>query len=201
MDSLVQLFSEKTFETSTALSAFYMWILFNYLSTMLNCDLQHALRTSPLAQHAVAIITLYFLFTVIDSKNDAGVGIVWAKTFVVYVLLVMLIKSKWYFAVPSIALLVVDQTIKIHVNRLEKHGHDTQDWQRARRIINVFNIALITAGFVHYVAFQAIDHRADFTFGKLFFMTSCRPDRQAPGSSQVGGSGAPLPQSGLRARR
>ncbi len=63
--------------------------------------------------HAFGLTAFFFLFTILDSNNKSiYLVLVWVKTILIYVLFVLMTKSKWYFIVPVIILLLVDQTIK-----------------------------------------------------------------------------------------
>lgn len=171
MSSLTEVFTQKTFETTSALSAFYLWIAFSYLTGFLNCDIQRFIREHPITQHIIAILTFFFLFTVLDSKNDVGITVIWVKTLFVYFVFIALIKSKWYFVLPSLGLLIADQTIKMHINYIEKRNEPKEKIDRmrkARRIINIVNIVTITLGFAHYLVKQVRDKKDDFSMYKFF---------------------------------
>ena len=46
-DKIANFFANKTFETTSALSAFYLWIAFSYLGSLLNCDIQRFIAMHP----------------------------------------------------------------------------------------------------------------------------------------------------------
>jgi len=170
-----------TFDTSTALSSMYLWLLFGFLSTMINCDLQRFIHSHPLARHIVAFIAFFFLFTIIDTNNKTNMATIWVKTFVVYVLFILTTKSKWYFAMPVLGLLLIDQSIKKHVSLMQSQNKididTTLKYKEASRFINVFVTATIIAGAIHYIFVQKQEYGKSFSYSKFFLgtMTCSKP--------------------------
>ena len=164
----------KSFDMTYALSALYLWLLFNFLSKMINCDLQRFMADSDLVRHLVAVVSFFFLFCILDPESvKAGLAATWVKTIAVYLLFVCAIKSKWYFAVPVLVLLLVDQSIKLDA----KHKGDEATKARAARVsrrINYAIIALIGVGFVQYGALQYRERGADFSLYKLVVASGCK---------------------------
>ena len=176
MDLFGDMFSSNTFDTKTALSGLYLWLLFGYLSTMVSCDLQRWMKDSLLFRHFVGIIAFFFLFTVLDTSNKATIGSLWIKTFFVYVIFLMMVKSKWYFAIPVILLLVGDQSLKVHSDYLEKEGKDKKEIEQIdsyRQMINKLIIALIIGGFFHYMFRQWNEFGDKFSFSTFLFSYGC----------------------------
>jgi hypothetical protein len=172
------IFSENTFDTKTALSGLYLWLLFGYLSTMVSCDLQRWMRDSLLFRHFVGIIAFFFLFTVLDTSNKAPIGAMWLKTFFVYGIFLMMVKSKWYFAVPVLLLLVGDQSLKAHSDYLGKNDatknkKEIEQYDNYRQIINKLIIALIIGGFFHYMLRQWNEFGDQFSFSTFLFSYGC----------------------------
>jgi hypothetical protein len=167
-----------TFDTTNALSGMFLWIIFGYLATLLNCDLQRFLRTNPLWIHAFGLTAFFFLFTILDANNKS-VYQVWLKTLMVYILFVLMTKSKWYFIVPVIILLLVDQTIKKDLafrksSQLENLEQYEEIQEIITRFLNICIIVLILIGAIHYAYIQKRDH-TDFTWFKfLFTFGKCR---------------------------
>jgi len=177
-DSLTQsIFSADTFDTKTALSGLYLWLLFGYLSTMVSCDLQRWMRDSLLFRHFVGIIAFFFLFTVLDTSSKAPIGALWLKTLFVYAIFLMMVKSKWYFAVPVLLLLVVDQSIRAHSDYVGKSKTDAkkevEQYNNYRQIINNLIIALVAGGFFHYMFRQWNEFGNKFSFSTFLFSYGC----------------------------
>jgi hypothetical protein len=170
-----------TFDTSTALSSMYLWLLFGYLSSMINCDLQRIIKKSQLVRHLVALVAFYFLFTIIDGNNKTNMMTIWVKTLVVYLLFVLTTKSKWYFALPTLGLLLVDQSIKKHVTLSKAQDKlnesDEIRWLSISRLLNIVVTTIIVIGCIHYGILQFQQHRADFSWYKFVFGTaSCKQE-------------------------
>ena len=168
---------EDTFDSKEALSALYLWLLFGFLSSMVSCDMQRWMNQHPAFRHLVGIVAFFFLFTIIDQKNKQPVGTVWLKTFFVYFVFILMIKSKWQFGLPVLALLLVDQSIRVQVEYLEKAGGQEVDtiatWNTVRSIISIVLGVLIVAGVVHYAIRQKEEFGSKFNWATFFFTSKC----------------------------
>lgn len=167
---------EDSFDTATALSSMYLWLLFGFLSSMVSCDMQTWMQTHPGFRHALGIIAFFFLFTVLDSQNKLGVGYTVLKTLMVYMLFILLTKSKWYFSLPALALMIADQTIKVHINYLQNNGADSaalSGWKDARRYLLYTMTVSIVLGAIHYAWRQRNEFGAEFKWSKLLFSHTC----------------------------
>jgi hypothetical protein len=167
------IFSADTFDIKKALSGLYLWLLFGYLSTMVSCDLQRWMKDSLLFRHFVGIIAFFFLFTVLDSSNKVPIGALWIKTFFVYAIFLMMVKSKWYFAVPVLLLLVIDQSIRAHSEYIAKNKETIEQYDNYRQMINKLIIALIIGGFFHYMFRQWNEFGDNFSFSTFLFSYGC----------------------------
>jgi len=158
----------------------YLWLIFGFLSTMLNCDLQRFLTSHPAFVHFMGIIAFFFLFTIIDTNNKTSIGAVWLKTLLVYLLFVLMTKSKWYFVIPILLLLLIDQTVKKDIAIRQAAGNNVEDetiqrQQHITRNINIMIFILIIVGVVHYMILQYQQYRQDFSILKFFFgITKCK---------------------------
>lgn len=169
----MELFSG-SFDTTNALSGMFLWLIFSYLSTLLNCDLQRMLRHNPLWIHFFGVVAFFFLFTLLDSNNKTDIWIVWAKTVLLYVLFVLMTKSKWYFVLPVIVLLLMDQTIKksiaLREAREERPLDDMRAFQRTvTTVVNVLIVGLVLVGFAQYAYLQKLEYQERFSVYKLLF--------------------------------
>lgn len=169
-----------TFDTTNAMSGMFLWVVFGYLSVLLNCDLQRFLRNHPAVVHLFGVVAFFFLFTLLDSNNKTSIGVIWFKTFFVYLLFVLLTKSKWYFAVPVLGLLLLDQTLKKNVLIKEAAGEDVaknrEFQQDATSLINKAIIVLIVLGTLHYMHLQYKEYGSGFSLAKFFFgVSKCKP--------------------------
>jgi hypothetical protein len=156
----------------------YLWIIFGFLSTMLNCDIQKAMHTSPAILHCMGILAFFFLFTVLDSANNAPLYVLWGKTLSVYALFLMWIKSKFYFSVVVLLILAVDQNIKVQISHQNTDASKvfltrTDHLTTARKWLWGSAVAVIVTGFVAYVVRQYLEFRGDFSLIRLVFGIGC----------------------------
>jgi hypothetical protein len=173
-----------SFDTNTALSGIFLWLLFGLLAPLVNCDLQRVIRKNPIVMHLVSIIAFFFLFTVIDTTNQSNLVTSWVKTLLVYVLFVLATKSKWYFVLPTLALLIVDQSITKHVTFEKHHDPDQWDIQRPgnkaeryrviRRVLLAAVILNIVIGAIQYAHLQHTEYKNRFSW-VTFFVGSAKP--------------------------
>lgn len=63
------------------------------------------------------------LFTIVDEKAEkVPVQFLLLKTVIVYIAFVMMTKSKWYFSLPVLMALVLDQMLKYYSDYLKMSG-------------------------------------------------------------------------------
>lgn len=162
-----------SFDGMSALAALYLWLMFNYLSTILNCDLQKLLHENVYVKHLLGLIAFYFLFTVLDPNSTTSVGITFLKTIIVYILFMMITKSKWYFSLTAISILLIDQILKNHITYLQKKdpSADVSTFEKARFGLEISMIIIIIIGYMHYFAIQRRDYKQDFSWLKFVFGT------------------------------
>lgn len=168
-----------TFDTTYALSGIFLWTIFGFLSSILNCDIQRMIQKNPIFFHLVGVTSFFFLFTVIDTNNSTHISIVWLKTVIVYALFVLMTKSKWYFVLPILILLLIDQTYKKHIQFLkaqtkEEDAASLEELDNTQQItnkyINTMIIVLIFIGTAHYMYLQKIQHKSKFSLYNFFFL-------------------------------
>jgi hypothetical protein len=165
-----------TFDTTNALSGIYLWIIFAYLSTTLNCDLQRLLMKNPIFIHIMGWTSFFFLFTLLDANNKTTMSIILIKTVFVYIMFVLMTKSKWYFVVPVLGILLIDQAIKKRVAIYSQNESTSKASVEAMKIqqayisywLNIVIIVLIIVGSLHYMYLQHIEYGKDFSFYKFF---------------------------------
>lgn len=182
-----------SFDTTNAMFALFLWLLFGFLSHMVNCDLQRMIKQSVAIRHIIGLTAFFFLFTIIDGGNkDVDVLTLFFKTTLVYVLFIFTTKSKWYFTLPVLGLLMIDQVAKklyedkkklAQAERFtsseEMTGIENLE-QKARltnQIINIVVICIIIVGMLHYMYLQKLEYGEQFSFVKFFFETNmnCKP--------------------------
>ena len=163
----------KSFDTSTALAGMYLWLLFGFFSSLLGCDLQRAVTGNMYIKHLVALITFFFLMTVIDTDNEAGIVETWIKTFVVYILFLMSTKSKLIASITVLLILIVDQTLKIHMQQVLKRNptEDLSTIQKVRDNLFKILVAVIIIGYIHYFIRARSEYGNNFSYSKFVFGT------------------------------
>jgi len=152
----------------------YLWMIFAYLSGLLNCDLQRFMQRNPLFVHIMGLTAFFFLFTLIDTNNKSSIGLVWVKTFFVYSLFVLMTKSKWYFVIPVLVLLLIDQSMKkdVAIKEAAEKPYSKEQLElreKITRVVNIVIICLILVGVLHYMFIQYSEYKSKFSLFKLFF--------------------------------
>ena len=92
-------------------------------------------------------------------------------------------KSKWYFVVPVLVLLLVDQSFKKDFAYKQKQSEKSLDKtidnyeKNVKLISNIINITIITLiliGTMHYYVLQKTQYKNNFSISKFFFgVTIC----------------------------
>jgi len=163
--------ADSIFDTETPLAGLYIAILFNYLGNLMNCDFQKWMNSSLFFRHVIGIISFFFLFTSLIKQKGTPLHLVAIKTVIVYFTFLLMTKSKWYFALPLLLLLIIDQYLKNKEveNKTEQASIDNHRTNLSR-IINVITIV----GFLHYTVRQYYEHGKDFSVVQLIFGHGCR---------------------------
>jgi hypothetical protein len=170
------------FDARTAIAGLYLWLLFGFLSSIVSCDIKKLINQNVYFRHFVGLISFFLLFTITDKNNDNELSIsrIWINTFFVYLIFLMMTKSKWYFSIPVLLLLVVDQSYKFQIEFIEKEKKKSSKqinrvntYEKIRKYTYASIIILIVAGFIHYAARQYSHFGSKFSFTKLLLYSSC----------------------------
>ena len=173
-----------TFDSTNALSGMFLWVIFGFLVAIVNCDLQRFIKQHPAFFHVVGLTAFFFLFTLLDTKNTSSIKVVWIKTVFVYLLFVLMTKSKWYFVIPVLVLLLTDQMIKKNLAFIEQRADEPKEkiekaraqQQKITRALNIVIIVLIFVGAAQYMMLQKMEYKDKFSFWKFFFgISQCKP--------------------------
>lgn len=162
------------FNTKDVLSALFLWLLFGYLSTMVGCDLQVFIKESLLFRHFIGLLSFFLLFTLLDRSNNIPVKNIFIKTIYTYAAFLIMIKMKWYFSIPILLLLVIDQAIKANCEYLEKNVKKDKECDIIRDKLSIILIGISIVGFIHYFIRQYIEFGNDFSIIKLIFGYKCK---------------------------
>ena len=168
-----------SFDTSSALAGLYLWLLFGFFTSLLGCDLQRLVSQNMYVKHFLALISFFFLFTLLDPNNRTNIGHVWLKTILVYLLFVMSTKSKAWASILILILLIIDQTLKTQISYVSGlESPDTAQIARLtrwRRLLYALMVVVIVAGFVHYYIYQKGEYGDQFNLSTFIFGTpKCR---------------------------
>ena len=165
-------------DVRTAIAGLYLWLLFGFLSNLVSCDIKRIMTHNIFFRHIVGIIAFFLLFTVIDTDtDDSSVLHIWIKTLYIYFIFLLMTKSKWYFSIPVLLLLVVDQSFKFQIKFEEKrktNGSTMMLYENIRDKLNICIIAIIIIGFIHYAIRQHNEHGSKFSLVKLILHHTCR---------------------------
>lgn len=164
-----------SFDTSNALSGIYLWLIFGIVIAHVNCDIRRAMDGNGIIRHIVTLLAFFFLFTIVDGNNKSDLLTTWIKTIVVYILFVLMTKSKWYFIITVLTLLLLDQSLKRHVGFEKNNGKLTEEqeetFKKYSQVIYGIIVILIVIGCLHYMYLQYIQHYKNFSFTKFFIGT------------------------------
>lgn len=175
-NNIVNIEIDKNFDARNALAGLYLWLLFGFLSSMVSCDMQRWMHDSMLFRHFVGVVAFFFLFTIIDTNNTSPIYYIWIKTFIIYFIFLLMVKSKWYFSLPVFLILIVDQSLQSQINYLTKKNAKDPEiviMHKTRNGLYIVLIALIIIGFIHYFFRQLAEFGSDFSPSKLLFASNC----------------------------
>jgi hypothetical protein len=168
------------FDIRTAIAGLYLWLLFGYLSNIVSCDIKKYITDNVYFRHFVGLISFFLLFTVVDKDNDLDVLNIWLKTCFVYFIFLLMTKSKWYFSIPTLILLIIDQSIKFQIDfdkNKEKNNSKEKNnivlYEKMREILYNIIIFVIVIGFIHYAIRQYNNFGSKFSFIKLLLYSTC----------------------------
>ena len=160
--------------TTDTLSNVVLWMIFGTLVTMLNCDLQVSIRNNPIFLHVMAFTAIFFLFTLLDNDHTRSLPTACLQSLYVYVLFLMLIKSKIYFLIPIFILLMIDQAIKYEYNHRKKNGKKLWNQQVVSNIITFTIIVLLILGVADYYKLQVKEYKSKFSWINFIFGIGCK---------------------------
>ena len=164
------------FDVRTAIVGLYLWLLFGYLSNIVSCDIKKYITENIFFRHFVGLISFFLLFTVVDKDNDLDILNIWLKTCFVYFIFLLMTKSKWYFSIPTLILLIFDQSIKFQID-FDKNKNKKKNniilYEKYRDILYNIIIFVIVIGFIHYAIRQYYTFGSKFSFIKLLFHSTC----------------------------
>ena len=164
------------------LASIYFWLLFGGIGDTISCDLKK-LFSNPYFRHFTAIISIFLLFVIID-KNKEGAFEIWKNTLILYLLYILFTKSKFYFSIPIIILVLIDQTLNSEnlylMEKFEKENSEKNEYKiidkynNYRNYIHYIILFLIVAGFIHYYFRQKNKFKDKFSLFRFIFDINCK---------------------------
>ena len=176
------------FDARTAIAGLYLWLLFGFLSNMVSCDIKRFMNNTYF-RHFIGLVSFYLLFTITDKDNNLNIVSIWLQTFFVYFIFLMMTKSKWFFSIPVLLLLIIDQSYKFQIDFIQKDKKESKDnkdnkeikndnkvetYENIRKYLYYTIIILIVIGFIQYAVRQYKEFGSKFSFSKLLFYSSCK---------------------------
>jgi len=162
------------------IASVYFWLLFGSIGDTLSCDLKKSLK-NPFFRQFTAIISIFLLFVIID-KNNNGAYEIWKNTLILYIFYLLLTKSKWYFSIPIIILVLIDQTLLsenkyLHFKKNIKDNNNLkiiEKYDIYRKYIQYIIIFLIVFGSIHYYFRQKKKFGNKFNLITFMFDVTCK---------------------------
>ena len=151
-----------------------LWLIFGFMTPLLSCDIQRLMTNNIYAKHIMSLVLFFFLMAVIDTSNTAGIGRTWLKAVSIYLLFMFAVKSKIAASMTVIVLLVIDQTIRIHMD-YKKRNNDLSNmnyFELARKALFGAVVFTVFVGYILYMLRAQAEFGADFSHIKLLFGTN-----------------------------
>lgn len=164
-------------DITTVFSAIILWLIFGFFSPLLNCNLQHLLTKNVFAKHIGCIICVFFLIAVFVAPPTQELGVTWIQTLILYVFFIMATKSKLFPIIVVLVLLVIDQSIRLEIERrlaLDPDA-DVSNWNKARTYLLYIIAILIVMGCAWYYVIKYQEYGESFSNVTFFFgSNSCK---------------------------
>ena len=167
------------------IASIYFWLLFGGIGDTISCDMKKFFL-NPYFRHFTAIISIFLLFVIIE-KSKEGAYQIWKNTIILYIFYVLFTKSKFYFSIPIIILVLIDQTLNsenlyLKENLLTKDDKNNQEliinkYNNYRTYIHYFILFLTIFGFIHYFFRQKNKFKDKFSLFKFIFYINCKQSK------------------------
>lgn len=154
----------------------YFSILLGYLASYINCDLQRMMSKNPFAIHLLGFMGMVFIY--ITSNSQLSTQEVLIRSLGMYLMFVLTTKSKWYFGLSVLALLLIYGVVRRHYLRENDEEYLDQLPVHQERILSLIRLligVLMVIGLVHYVVLQSQEYKDKFSWTKFLIGTgSCK---------------------------
>lgn len=165
------------FDIRGAIAGLYLWLLFGYLSSIISCDIKRLISDNIYFRHFVSLISFFLLFTVVEKDNTLDAWSVWLKTCFAYFIFLLMMKSKLYFSIPTLCLIILDQSMKFQIDFVKKNTPKDKIidyYESIREYIYKIIIVVVVVGFLHYALRQYNEFGSKFSLVKLFLYSTCK---------------------------
>lgn len=139
---------------NSVLIGFMLWTLFGYVVAHIDCNLQLRLRQNPGVGYLTLLVCGFFLFVqpyfqtidpevrkAVEPTTPPSLGVLWLRTLVVFLLVVLWIKSKWQFALAAMTVLLAENLTKYALLRrahdTKANAHGQNDAHQRHRLITI----------------------------------------------------------------
>lgn len=159
----------------------YFSILFGFLGSYINCDLQRMLQNNPYFVHLLGFMCMVFIYITQDFELST-LNII-GRAIGMYILYLFATKSKWYFGILTIVLLLIYGIIRRDFLISQRNSQDekpsieqlSKDQQRILFIIRLLMLFSILFGMLQYIFLQKKEYKQNFSWTKFFLGTgSCK---------------------------
>lgn len=165
-------------------------ILLGFLASYVNCDLQRIMTQKPIAIHILGFMGTLFIYITQDMTLSASS--IFFRSLFIYLMYVLITKSKWYFALLSISgILVYGIASRYFVMQNKRYdddeprlspGNPPYDEKYRDLVLNIIKGLLVTnviIGMLHYMYLQYSEYGKRFSFAKFLIGTG-RCKKNAP---------------------
>jgi hypothetical protein len=147
----------------------FLSIIGNFLDTMLQCQTQYVMITSPLIRQIAIFIIIYFVIDFSSTKVvNPTTHLIYSS--LIYILFFLFTKSVLLFSIISIILLSVNYLICNYIKYYEFHDIKTQYLTTIERYINIVIIINLIIGFLFYL-YKQIIYKKNFSWSSFFIGT------------------------------
>lgn len=181
-------------EVFDAVKAVSLIILVVYISStgrlgdLINCSVQRMVTKHLWLRHLIFIISIFLVRALPifeDASSKTSLAEIWVFTLVVYVAFIMATKSKWYFVLPALALILIAE----HVRDRDESFLSMRDTPGRFMIISAAIILVL--GFLHYLVSKMRGKGRQFSLYHFWFGTDAGCRRAGRGHDDMLANAAP----------
>jgi hypothetical protein len=165
------------FEQDIPLYTIFILILIisaNFLVQIFPCKIQKSLSNNMYFKHIFSFLTLIFFVVLSAPIGDANFNLIIYKSFILYVLFIVITKTNHIFFTIIIILLGVLYLIILKLNDLNENNRKDKV-KLENNLNNLYNyisyliIILIIIGFLMYMGEKKYEYKENFEYTKFIF--------------------------------